>query len=112
MTCTHGVSLMLPCPRCEADARAHELRVSEEQQRAADARIVEYHQAMYGPSPEDSWADEPEVDETGPHGAMCCCEKCDPVPEDVCRGCGAPHTWHGRTEADRYCFQCRYPERD
>ena len=91
MTCAHGVSLMLPCPQCDADARAHEQRVSDEQQRAADRRIVEFHQAAYGPSVDDSWADE---------------------AEDVCWGCRQPHIWHGRTEADRYCFQCRYPERD
>lgn len=98
MTCAHGISLMLPCPRCDADTRAHEQRVSEAQQRAADRRIVEYHQAMYGPSPEDEWAEWP--------------EQSPDVPEDVCRGCGAPHIWHGRIDADRYCFQCRYPERD
>lgn len=60
-----------------------------ERQRQIDARIVDAHQRLYGAQAEDVWADD---------------------PEDVCRGCGQPHTWHGRDEADRYCFQCRYPE--
>ena len=60
---------------------------TEEQQRSADRRIVEFHQAAYGPSPEDNWAEE---------------------PEDVCKSCGAPHVSHMRTPDDDLCPECRF----
>jgi len=107
MTCSHGVSLMLPCPQCEADAKAHEERVSLEQQRAADARIVEYHQAMYGPSVEDAWAFS-EDSEAERQMLEAMEPEDDSVPEDVCRGCGAPNVSHMRTPSDDYCPECRF----
>lgn len=63
-----------------------------EREHQIDARIVDAHQRMYGAQAEDVWAEMPDE------------------PEDVCRGCGAPHVWHGRDEADRYCWECRFPE--
>jgi hypothetical protein len=33
-----------------------------------------------------------------------------PGESGTCPDCGEPHVWHGRTEADRVCWQCRYPE--
>ena len=36
----------------------------------------------------------------------------DSIPEDVCRGCGAPNVSHMRTERDNYCGECRFPDRE
>jgi len=59
-SCAHGIPLMLGCFFCEQAIQRHEQRLREERQQEADRRIVEYHQAMYGPSPDDVWAEEPE----------------------------------------------------
>lgn len=63
-----------------------------------DARIVDYHQRMYGAQAEDVWADthEPEEGEEGYR----------------CPSCGNLYDSKMRTPADRVCFQCRFPEQD
>ncbi len=88
-TCAHGVSLMRFCDACEESNIRAEQHFREQRQVAADRRIVEYHQAMYGPSSEDAYLAE---------------------PEDLCRGCGTPWISHMRTDADNYCGECRNPE--
>lgn len=85
--CNHGIPLMLECFLCEQAIARHALREREAAQREADRRIVEFHQAAYGPSPEDAWADE---------------------PKDVCKRCGAPHVSHMRTPDDDLCPECRF----
>jgi len=84
------------CDACEESRIRAERHYREQQQIAADRRIVEYHQAMYGPSSEDAWADEPEEGEPGYR----------------CPSCGELYDSKCRTARDRVCFQCRYPERD
>lgn len=63
------------------------MTIFEDDDAQRDARIVEYHERMYGSQAEDVWAEE---------------------PEDVCRGCGAPHVSHARTPSDEYCPECRF----